>query len=41
MLTLGRVEIVGNTVFGKVLEEDNGHYDAVMSQVDTSRIAQV
>ncbi|QCS37215.1 major capsid protein [Tortoise microvirus 70] len=40
ILTVGSVEIVGNTVFGKVLEEDGGHYDAVMDQVDTGRIKQ-
>lgn len=40
ILALGNIQIVGNTVFGKTLSEDNGHYDAVMSQVDTSRIAQ-
>lgn len=40
VLSLGNVEIVGNTVFGKMLTEDEGHYDAVMSKVDTSRIAQ-
>lgn len=40
ILTLGSVQIVGNTVFGKTLEEDGGHYDAVISQVDKSRIVQ-
>lgn len=38
ILTLGRVEVVGNTVFGKVLEEDENHYDSIMEQVDTTRI---
>lgn len=40
VLSLGNVQIVGNTVFGKMLTEDEGHYDAVMSKVDTARIAQ-
>lgn len=40
ILTVGNASIVGNTVFGKTLEEDGGHYDAVMAQVDTSRIEQ-
>lgn len=40
ILTLGQAEIVGNTVFGKVLEEDGGHYDAIMDQVDKGRIQQ-
>nr|QPB07461.1 MAG: major capsid protein [Microvirus sp.] len=40
ILTLGAVEIVGNTVFGKVLEEDGGHYDAIIDQIDTTRIVQ-
>lgn len=38
VLTLGGVSIVGNTVFGDKLEEDTGSYDAIMEQVDTSRI---
>lgn len=41
VLTLGNLQIVGNTVFGKELTEDNGDYDAIMDQVDTSRITQV
>lgn len=40
ILTVGSVEIVGNTVFGKTLEEDGGHYDHIMDQVDTGRIKQ-
>lgn len=40
ILALGSVQIVGNTVFGKALEEDNGDFDAVMEQVDTQRIVQ-
>ncbi|WP_422028622.1 hypothetical protein [Roseovarius sp.] len=38
--TLGNVDIVGNTVFGKRLEEDTGDYDVIDSQVDKSRIEQ-
>lgn len=41
VLTLGRVGIVGNTVFGDGLEEDSGSYEAIMDQVDTGRIDQV
>lgn len=40
ILASGRVEIIGNTVFGKALEEDEGHYDAVAAQVDQTRIVQ-
>lgn len=40
ILTVGSVEIVGNTVFGKMLEEDGDHYDTIMDQVDTGRIVQ-
>lgn len=40
ILTVGKVDIVGNTVFGKVLEEDTGSYDQVMGEVNTSRIVQ-
>lgn len=40
VLTLGRVELVGNTVFGETLEEDSGAYDRIASQVDTTRIVQ-
>nr|QPB07478.1 MAG: major capsid protein [Microvirus sp.] len=40
VLTVGSVEIVGNTVFGKTLDEDNGSYEAIMGQVDQSRIVQ-
>lgn len=40
ILTVGSVEIVGNTVFGKVLDEDGDHYETIMDQVDTSRIVQ-
>lgn len=40
VLTVGSLNIVGRTVFGKMLEEDEGHYDAIMRQVDTTRIDQ-
>lgn len=40
VLTLGNVQLVGNTVFGQGLTEDQGHYDAIASKVDHSRIAQ-
>lgn len=40
VLTLGSVQLVGNTVFGQGLTEDQGHYEAVASKVDHSRIAQ-
>lgn len=40
ILALGNIEIVGNTVFGRTLSEDEGHYDAVSEQVDVSRIRQ-
>lgn len=40
VLTLGNVQIIGNTVFGKTLDEDTGDYDAIMDQIDTSRIVQ-
>lgn len=38
ILTLGRVEIVGRTVFGPSLEEDQGNYDAVAEWIDWSRL---
>ncbi|MGK7663608.1 hypothetical protein ACSQ8I_21235 [Marinovum sp. E06] len=38
--TLGTFEIVGNTVFGKGLEEDTGDYSAIIEQVDTDRVEQ-
>lgn len=38
VLSLGALEIIGNTVFGKVLEEDDGNYEAVSSEVDHSKI---
>lgn len=41
ILTLGSVQIVGNTVFGKTLEEDGGDFEHIMAHVDTTRIAQV
>lgn len=40
ILTVGRLDIVGNTVFGKRLEEDDGHYSAIVADVDTSRVVQ-
>lgn len=39
-VTLGAVQIVGNTVFGQTLTEDGQNYDEIMAQVDTSRIQQ-
>lgn len=41
VLTLGSCEIVGNTVFGKVITEDDGNYAAVDAQVDKSRVVSV
>jgi hypothetical protein len=41
ILTLGNVNIIGNTVFGDRLEEDTGSYDEIASQVDNTRITQV
>lgn len=38
--TIGACEIVGNTVFGKRLEEDTGDYSAVLADVDQTRITQ-
>lgn len=38
ILTVGRVEIVGNTVFGAGLSEDTDAYEKIMDQVDTDRI---
>jgi hypothetical protein len=38
--TLGVMDIVGNTVFGKRLLEDTGDYDAVSEDVDNTRIDQ-
>lgn len=35
---LGEVEIVGNTVFGKRLVESTGSYDALIENVDTTRV---
>lgn len=40
ILALGRIEIVGNTVFGKALYEDDGHYDHVFEKVDRTKIIQ-
>nr|WDY38265.1 major capsid protein [Rattus norvegicus microvirus] len=40
ILALGNIEIVGNTVFGKTLEENTGEYDKIMAQVDQTRITQ-
>lgn len=38
--TIGGCTIVGNTVFGKGLQESNGDYDAIAEQVDDTRIVQ-
>lgn len=38
--TLGRMEIVGNTVFGQTFEEKENHYTQVDSVVDKTRIVQ-
>lgn len=38
--TLGRLDIVGNTVFGKGLQEATDDYDKLIDQVDTGRIDQ-
>lgn len=38
ILTLGAVNIVGNTVFGPRLSEDIGSYEEVMDEVDTDRL---
>lgn len=40
VVTLGGCQIVGNTVFGDQIEEDQGSYDAVEEVVDTGRIDQ-
>lgn len=40
ILALGNMQVVGNTVFGKALDEDSGDYEEIMSQVDQSRINQ-
>lgn len=40
IVTLGSVNIVGNTVFGDRLSEDTDAYEEIMSQVDTGRIVQ-
>lgn len=40
VVTLGRVEIVGNTVFGKGFEEKDGNYAAVDAVVDKTHIVQ-
>lgn len=36
----GEFEIIGNTVFGKGLQEASGDYDALMDEVDLTRIDQ-
>jgi hypothetical protein len=41
VVTLGRVAIVGNTVFGDPLSENTDSYEDIMAQVDTGRITQV
>lgn len=38
--TIGGVQFIGNTVFGKGLQEDTGDYEALMADNDTSRIDQ-
>lgn len=38
VLALGSLEIVGNTVFGRQLEEDGGDFAAVASKVDYTRV---
>lgn len=38
--TLGSAEIVGNTVFGKGLQEDTNDYQEILEDVDTGRIDQ-
>ena len=38
ILMTGGVEIVGNTVFGPALQEDDGNYAAVEAVVDNSRV---
>lgn len=40
ILTMGRVDIIGNTVFGDRLEEDTGSYEEIMEQVPMGRIVQ-
>lgn len=40
-LTLGRLDIVGNTVFGSPLKENEGLYDQVATEVDATRLTGV
>lgn len=40
ILTIGTVNIIGNTVFGDGLEEDTNSYEEIMEQVDSGRIVQ-
>lgn len=40
VLTVGSAEIVGPTVFGKMLDDDTGDYEAVAQDVDTTSIDQ-
>ncbi|MGA0614183.1 hypothetical protein [Paracoccus sp. KR1-242] len=40
VMTIGGVQIVGNTVFGATLQEDNDNYEKTMDGVDTTRIIQ-
>lgn len=40
VLALGNMQVVGNTVFGKTLDEDTGDYEKIMSQVEQTRIKQ-
>ena len=38
VITVGRVEFVGNTVFGPGFEEDYNSYDEVLAEVDMTRL---
>lgn len=38
--TIGELEIIGRTQFGKGLQEDTGDFDALTQQVDTTRVDQ-
>lgn len=40
ILTVGGAEIVGDTVFGKTLDEDTGDYNAILADVDQTKIDQ-
>lgn len=41
VLTLGTVDIVGHTQFGKVISEDDGHYAGIDVQVDKTKVVSV